>query len=102
RASTPPLDSRSLHAALPVWLAPGAAVLVDLPLAGTPNPGFLAALRCDARLVDVPILALVDEEDDATVRDAMGAGADDFVRASLLDRKSTRLNSSHVKISYAV
>lgn len=68
-------------------LAPGAAVLVDLPLAGTPNPGFLAALRCDARLVDVPILALVDEEDDATVRDAMGAGADDFVRASLLERE---------------
>src|SRR5690606_41855087 len=36
-----------------------------------------------------------------TVRRAMFRGFSSLVRSLLIDRKSTRLNSSHVKISYA-
>src|SRR3989442_6489723 len=38
----------------------------------------------------------------AAVQDAFGAGGNDGALLGLLDRKSTRLNSSHVRISYAV
>ena len=65
---------------------PGAVILLDLPFAGALDAGLVAALRCDARLVDVPIVVLVDADDDAAARDAMGAGADDFVRTTFLER----------------
>jgi len=73
--------------ALPERVLPGAVVLVDTPLAGETSAGTIAALRCDARCGDVPIVALVDDGDDATVRDVLGAGADDFLRAGLLERE---------------
>lgn len=59
----------------------GAAILVDLP--GThrsDGAGAIVALRCDPRHAELPILALVDDGDDASFRDALGAGADDCIR----------------------
>lgn len=63
-----------------------AAILVDLRHGGR-SAGTVSALRCDPRLLQLPILVLVDDEDDATVRDALGAGADDFLRRSWLERE---------------
>src|SRR5690242_20935900 len=46
----------------------------------------------------IRILVVTLFEDDASVFTALRAGA----RGYILDRKSTRLNSSHMSISYAV
>src|SRR5690606_32763302 len=70
--------------------------------------GVLAALPCSAALVDG--VAVVFDEHGRTDRRLLEQAARDgasneivLVAIDLLqDRKSTRLNSSHVKISYAV
>ena len=68
-------------------VVPEAVVLVDLPFGGEIGPGTISALRCHERCGDVPILALVDDEDDATVREALGAGANDFLRTGAMERE---------------
>src|SRR3712207_7216277 len=83
--ATTEIYTLSLHDALPIWLAArrrahlGAAVdhLALGVLVGHPRDG---PLLVDARLGEVA----------------------DAVGEHLLDRKSTRLNSSHANISYAV
>src|SRR5690606_26569569 len=47
----------------------------------------------------VPIIFLTSLSDAESLAKCLDAGGDDFLSK---DRKSTRLNSSHVKISYAV
>lgn len=71
---------------LPARVTPGAVVLIDTPFGGEIGPGTIAALRCDERCADVPVIALVDDHDDATVRDVFGAGANDFLRLRSLER----------------
>ncbi|WP_373046682.1 PAS domain S-box protein [Vulgatibacter sp.] len=71
---------------LPALVLPGAAILLDVPFGGTIGPGTIATLRCDARCTDVPIIALVDDEEDSVIRDVLGAGANDFLRARYLER----------------
>src|SRR5437870_6199404 len=68
-------------------------VVVDLNLPNANGISLIASLRAiDARL---PIVVFTERGcDEAQVRAAMRAGA--------RDRKSTRLNSNHVAISYAV
>src|SRR3712207_8318265 len=71
----------------PVWLDPGVAA--DIPFtapADNDNRAHAEALRAAAG--DAPV--------DVVVQAAAGR------RKRLLDRKSTRLNSSHANISYAV
>src|SRR5690606_41424790 len=65
-------------------------------LDGEFNVLHIAVMRLEL-LVDVDEL-LVDVGEHLLHRGSLGAG----LNAGLLDRKSTRLNSSHVKISYAV
>ncbi len=71
---------------LPAAILPGAVVLLDLRLGGPIGAGTLATLRCDPYFEATPVIALVGEKDEAAIRDAIGAGADDFVRESHLDR----------------
>lgn len=62
-------------------------LLLDLRLGGAIDAGTLASLRCDIRLADLPVIALVGEKEDAGIRDALSAGADDYVRDTLLERE---------------
>jgi len=73
---------------LPARAQAAGIVLFDLPASARGDgAGPIAALRCDAALADVPVVAIVDDGDDASIRDALGAGADDFVRVGHLDRE---------------
>src|SRR5690606_41886633 len=76
----PALSPLSLHDALPIYLV-------------TPDLEFAQALQRDPRMGEVyrSYLSLWDSR----IRS-------DLVLYASTDRKSTRLNSSHVKISYAV
>src|SRR5690606_41744472 len=94
RSHLPPL---SLHDALPIYRAGGAAVLVDLgrDRGDHRDPAGVQEVldRLGAHLGD---LADVAEVDLLAVNDGAAAACGEQ------DRKSTRLNSSHVKTSYAV
>src|SRR5205814_10623040 len=73
-----------------------AGVLVDLGNPGLSVPDLLARLR--AACPRMPrVVAYGSHVDAAGLRAARAAGCD-----VVLDRKSTRLNSSHLGISYAV
>ncbi|AKU93050.1 PAS domain S-box protein [Vulgatibacter incomptus] len=67
--------------------APGAVLLLDMRLGGPFGAGTLASLRCDPRWAEAPVIALVGDRDEAAIRDAVGAGADDFIREEFLDRE---------------
>src|SRR5690606_39570595 len=72
------------------------AELVDL----TPQPRPVLVSRClQGRHLVLDVLASGQQESDPGDKDSRHRG-DDVDQC--LDRKSTRLNSSHVKISYAV
>src|SRR5690606_41734802 len=94
-AATAELYTLSLHDALPIY-APGAARGEPVPRAGVPERGADAA---------------ADPGGHRRARGIGGAGQGQGLRPGDgagrpgdpgEDRKSTRLNSSHVKISYAV
>src|SRR5690606_41230331 len=76
------IHTLSLHDALPIWAVRGAELERGAVFGGAELDALLTV-----GVVDVDLVA--------------GAGADD-VALAVADRKSTRLNSSHVKISYAV
>src|SRR5690606_41649921 len=80
--TTPQLYTLSLHDALPIWSS-AASLQNDIDNAPVDTPADFVRLR--------------ELERDADGR--AGAGNLFFLAG---DRKSTRLNSSHVKISYAV
>jgi len=65
---------------------PDALILLDVRLGGPLGAGTISALRYDPICSDLPIVALVGDKDEAAIRDAIGAGADDFIRDSYLDR----------------
>src|SRR2546421_7551990 len=56
----------------------------------------------DTRRLPVEVIYVDDGSHDATLSIARELPADEMKRASRSDRKSTRLNSSHDQISYAV
>src|SRR3712207_8516642 len=77
--ATTEIYTLSLHDALPICERERLRVLADFQVAGTaPEPEFDAIARLTARLAGTQAAAIT------------------------LDRKSTRLNSSHANISYAV
>src|SRR5690606_41872487 len=90
--ASPPSRPPPLHDALPIYPEVGAPADIRYVLAWKPFPGFFAPFANLELVVN------------------LGAGIDSLAgRADLpdvpiarLDRKSTRLNSSHVKIAYAV
>src|SRR5690606_41864028 len=97
----PTLHPPSLHDALPIYLERedrGLGLLVGLPPRGYPAPDRpLHPLFRRRRLVRHRLLPAAGAG--AHLRPPAVQGND---RHQRIDRKSTRLNSSHVKISYAV
>src|SRR5690606_41583023 len=90
---TPETYPLSLHDALPIFLMPADEAATDALLArGTPD----FATRVAGRTV-VQMGTMAPEHSAALEADVRAAGG-----SYAEDRKSTRLNSSHVKISYAV
>src|SRR5690606_41227886 len=92
----------SLHDALPIFGAAGGG---GLDLAG-PEAGFPAsrfgAQFARARAEGLRVTIHAGEGDGpASIADALETGAERLGHGVRLDRKSTRLNSSHVKNSYA-
>src|SRR5207253_8664248 len=102
RPPTPALSTLSLHVALPILtLEPAGhheAVAAVAPLAADDHDPGAAARRAESR----------ERGDDrlggsaAGVLHQCGPGDAEVGDRPLIDRKSTRLNSSHVAISYAV
>src|SRR5690606_28854003 len=71
--------------------------------------GYIKTLRANG--CKSPIISILGQKDSSRARELIDSGADDAlvvpingeeVLGTTKDRKSTRLNSSHVKISYAV
>src|SRR5690606_41296754 len=100
--STPPavLCSLSLHDALPIWVMPDDGRMVLQTIMGHPMKRW-PEMGIPITISDLKFMRFILKEifpggavpcDDDVVEFAGNAG----------DRKSTRLNSSHVKISYAV
>src|SRR2546427_2409987 len=81
--ATTEIYTLSLHDALPIYRSPRAGTRVPPGREGARRPG--GPRRCDRHL-----------------RDQSGAAKRRAGRGARVDRKSTRLNSSHSQISYAV
>lgn len=64
---------------------PEAVLLLDLRFGGPHGAGSLSAIRCDPRFASVPVIALVGDKDDAAARDAVSAGANDFLRDARIE-----------------
>src|SRR5690606_41753919 len=93
--STTALYTLSLHDALPISV-PRREVAIDAPA----DP---LALRADRDVLGHEKRAVtLDVDYDVVSGDAFLRGGDRADQERDADRKSTRLNSSHVKISYAV
>src|SRR5690606_42145010 len=98
RPGTPDLHTLSLHDALPIFVAEtrqgaGCEVL-DEHVGTLDQPPEQGVVRRIPQVEAQRFLAAIEP-------DEVGAAALDVVVVAA-DRKSTRLNSSHVKISYAV
>src|SRR5690606_15369255 len=76
-------------------------VLCDIMMPELDGYGVLHVLAKHPDTADIPFIFLTAKSEKADFRKGMAMGADDYI-VKPLDRKSTRLNSSHVKISYAV
>src|SRR5690606_40764592 len=98
----PPLYPLSLHDALPILAvsnastSPASMALFTLVAPVTSSPALRQRLSADSRR-SVSLCPVSSARSSGTVTLALRL----FWKA-FLDRKSTRLNSSHVKISYAV
>src|SRR5690606_41451282 len=99
---TTDVSTLSLHDALPILRARTISTEIQPMLCGTAFKNKGVQRMLDAVIdylpspVDIPPVAGTDEDEKETCREAS-----DGEKFSALDRKSTRLNSSHVKISYA-
>src|SRR5690606_41769406 len=98
--STPPLSTLSLHAALPISTS-------NAGLGWRVSAGALYKAPSRPAIGYIPKWQYVDPSGTEhtlypTLHPSDAQDAGDPVPAHDLDRKSTRLNSSHVKISYAV
>src|SRR2546430_1731649 len=91
------------------------AVILDLMLPDLAGTEICRQLKSNARTAAVPVIMLTARSDEVDRVVGFELGADDYitkpfsvrevvlrVKAVLRDRKSTRLNSSHSQISYAV
>src|SRR5690606_39783591 len=101
RAQTPALAYLSLHDALPIWFAPATGVFTSFfrthGLAGNQMYRPAMALDDNGRLW----AGSTDGLTGFNPLDIEESVSEPSLRLTR-DRKSTRLNSSHVKISYAV
>src|SRR5207253_9551717 len=78
--------------------------IIDISLEEEPEGGFELCRRLRALSAELPIIFLTARDSELDAVSGLRLGADDFLTKDLskIDRKSTRLNSSHVAISYAV
>src|SRR5699024_12883522 len=92
--SCPSSSSASLHDALPICIFPGSRITMDEPR--------VRLLGTDAAVVQSRwhLVGQVTPDGVPSALDDRSVGAEET--HPRLDRKSTRLNSSHVSISYAV
>src|SRR5690606_40644973 len=81
---TPPIHTPSLHDALPIFTAEAKSYAAQVPTIDAALDGVTAA--------EVALITSAHTQGQAT----------ELPELAEQDRKSTRLNSSHVKISYAV
>src|SRR5690554_7502764 len=72
-------------------------LVTDWNMPGMSGLDLLKKVRADERLKNMPVLMVTAEAKREQIVAAAQAGVNGYV-----DRKSTRLNSSHVRISYAV
>src|SRR5574340_434604 len=87
-----------------------ALVISDIMMPELDGYGLCRALKSDEKLKSIPVMLVTTLSDPQDVIRGLECGADNFIRKpydekyllSRIDRKSTRLNSSHQKISYAV
>src|SRR5258708_31709654 len=97
--ATTEIYTLSLHDALPIWLDArvfgGRFDAIYFDAGGGPHTGFLRRDADRARPRRRPLRA-------RSVAAAFGRNHRGIFRPAVLDRKSTRLNSSHQIISYAV
>src|SRR5207244_5801310 len=98
-ALLPASSPLSLHDALPILHQPQARQRLAFGIPGRGEPGEIAVSKRQDRDV-ARRLTKIDRLDD--VVEARSAGRKQMHRSSVEDRKSTRLNSSHQIISYAV
>src|SRR5690606_41919290 len=90
-----------LHDALPIWLDLSRAIAAVQAI----NSQEDSDLRSDGTSAAYNAYLTsrtAAQRADALAQIAIGLDKSDLFRPALQDRKSTRLNSSHVKISYAV
>src|SRR5690554_31331 len=71
--------------------------IIDIGLENEIDGGFTLCQSLRSMSETLPIIFLTARDNDFDTVSGLRMGADDY-----LDRKSTRLNSSHVRISYAV
>src|SRR5690606_41380801 len=91
----------SLHDALPISRATGARIVNNLDELSASDLGF--AKLVEERRVETEKWVFVEEcKNPKSVSILVRGGSQRVVDEAERDRKSTRLNSSHVKISYAV
>jgi serine phosphatase RsbU (regulator of sigma subunit) len=77
-------------------------VLLDVPMPGTDGPRFLAALRNDARLAQVPVIVVSAPDDIDALEQCLELGADDYLPkafrpAMLRTRLSTALDRGRLR-----
>src|SRR5690606_40820000 len=100
-AAPPAICTLSLPAALPIWLCPPPLPLDrDWPASTAGGGRAVGVPALHAVLCLAAVLALLPAEALAHASDRGHVLL--LPTGHYLDRKSTRLNSSHVKISYAV
>src|SRR2546428_4858325 len=81
---------------------PPDAVLLDILLPDQDGFEICRHVRADDRLKTIPVIFLTAKGEEVDRILGLEIGADDYVVKPFRDRKSTRLNSSHDQISYAV
>src|SRR5207249_10836757 len=101
-SSTPEIYTLSLHDALPILTEP---IIFEIGLVTEPVLGVGAVQEHEAGAVGVSVqnggdVRIIDPRQ--AIESVPGVGEGEAARVGLRDRKSTRLNSSHVSISYAV
>src|SRR5207244_9156119 len=77
-------------------------IVLDVMLPDINGKEVCHRVRSDPSLEEVRILCISGMVEEDKIQELKLAGADDFLHKPFEDRKSTRLNSSHQIISYAV
>src|SRR5687768_1546692 len=81
---------------------PPSLIILDLMLPGMSGSELCRRLRREPATRRTPIIMLTAKASESDRVAGLDLGADDYITKPFSDRKSTRLNSSHGYISYAV